>query len=209
VLFCIYLSGHGRQELEEATSQIETLSKQLEEKEKEVLKDPLTGLNNRKSLDKKIETLCDTFEKEQDFFSVMMLDIDYFKKFNDKYGHQIGDEVLRIVGWQLKEMLKGKDFPSRYGGEEFTVLLPNTRMDNAMVVAEQIREAISRKKLKIKTTGQTLGNITLSIGVSEIRIGDTPQSVIARADAALYMAKGSDRNNVKSEKDLESLKRTV
>ena len=193
------------QELEEATSQIQTLSKQLEETEREVLLDALTGLNNRKAFDRKINDLCKKFDKNEDFFSVVMLDIDYFKKFNDQYGHQVGDEVLRIVGAHLKKNLKGKDFPSRYGGEEFIVLLPNTKLDKAYIVAEQIRETISKKRLKIKKTGQALGNITVSVGVSEIREGDTAISVVERADSALYLAKDSGRNNVKSEKDFESV----
>ena len=194
------------QQLEEATSQIQSLSKQLEETEKEVLLDSLTGLNNRKAFDIKLNDLCEKFDQNKGFFSVAMLDIDYFKKFNDQYGHQVGDEVLRIVGSHLKENLKGKDFPSRYGGEEFIVLLPNTKLDKANIVAEQLRKNISEKGLKIKKTGQSLGNITVSVGVSEIRAGDTAISVVERADAALYLAKDSGRDNVKSEKDVESVK---
>jgi diguanylate cyclase len=194
------------QQLEEATSQIQSLSKQLEETEKEVLLDSLTGLNNRKAFDIKLNDLCEKFNQNEGFFSVVMLDIDYFKKFNDQYGHQVGDQVLRIVGSNLKENLKGKDFPSRYGGEEFIVLLPNTKLDKAYIVAEQLRKNISEKGLKIKKTGQSLGNITVSVGVSEIRAGDTAISVVERADAALYLAKDSGRDNVKSEKDVESVK---
>jgi diguanylate cyclase len=194
------------QQLEEATSQIQTLSKQLEETEKEVLLDALTGLNNRKAFDIKIRDLCEKFDQNESFFSVAMLDIDYFKKFNDQYGHQVGDEVLRIVGSHLRENLKGKDFPSRYGGEEFIVLLSNTKLDKANIVAEQLRGKISEKGLKIRKTGQSLGNITVSVGVSEIREGDTAISVVERADSALYLAKESGRDNVKSEKDVESVK---
>ena len=194
------------QQLEEATSQIQSLSKQLEETEKEVLLDSLTGLNNRKAFDIKLNDLCEKFDQNEGFFSVAMLDIDYFKKFNDQYGHQVGDEVLRIVGSHLRENLKGKDFPSRYGGEEFIVLLPNTKLDKAYIVAEQLRKNVSEKGLKIKKTGQSLGIITVSVGVSEIRAGDTAISVVERADAALYLAKDSGRDNVKSEKDVESVK---
>jgi len=134
-----------------------------------------------------------------------MLDIDHFKRFNDHYGYQVGDEVLWIVESHLKENLKDKDFPSRYGGEEFIVLLLNTKLDKANIVAEQIRENISKKGLKIKKTEQSLGNITVSVGVSEFREGDTAASVVERADSALYLAKDSGRNNVKLEKDVESM----
>jgi diguanylate cyclase len=194
------------QQLEEATSQIENLSKQLEETQREVLLDALTGLNNRKAFDRKIKDLCEEYDQKGAFFSVFMLDIDFFKKFNDQYGHQIGDEVLCIVGSILKKSLKGKDFPARYGGEEFIILLPNTTLDNACVIADQIREEISQKRLKIKKTGQTIGNITVSVGVSEFCKRDTTMSVVERADAALYLAKDSGRNNVKSEKDFKSSK---
>jgi diguanylate cyclase len=194
------------QQLEEATSQIENLSKKLVETEREVLLDALTGLNNRKAFDRKIKEHYEKYEKKEIFFSVIMLDIDFFKKFNDQYGHQIGDEVLSIVGSNLKGNLKGKDFSARYGGEEFIILLPNTTLDDACVVADQIREDISTKRLKIKKTGQNIGNITASIGVSEIRERDTAITVVERADAALYLAKDSGRNNVKSEKDLELAK---
>jgi diguanylate cyclase len=192
------------QKLNEATSQIEKLSEKLEKTEREVLLDTLTGLNNRKAFDQKLEALCRDFAQENGLFSVIMLDIDHFKKFNDQYGHQIGDEVLSLVGWHLKENLKGKDFPSRYGGEEFIVLLPNTKMDKACIVAEHMREGLSKKKLKVKKTGQTLGNITVSMGVSQIRREDTAASVVERADKALYLAKKSGRNTVKCETDLEA-----
>ena len=191
------------QQLEEATSQIENLNKKLEETEREVLLDALTGLNNRKAFDRKIKELYEKHEKKEGFFSIIIMDIDFFKKFNDQYGHHIGDEVLAIVGLNLKKNLKGKDFSARYGGEEFIALLPNTTLHNACVVADQIREEISKQRLKIKKTGQSIGNITISMGVSKIHERDTTTSVVERADAALYLAKDSGRNNVKSEKDLE------
>ena len=191
------------QQLEEATSQIENLNKKLEETEKEVLLDALTGLNNRKAFDRKIKELYEKHEKKEGFFSIIIMDIDFFKKFNDQYGHHIGDEVLAIVGLNLKKNLKGKDFSARYGGEEFIALLPNTTLHNACVVADQIREEISKQRLKIKKTGQSIGNITISMGVSKIHERDTTTSVVERADAALYLAKDSGRNNVKSEKYLE------
>jgi diguanylate cyclase len=190
--------------LEEATTQAEGLRQQLVKTEREALIDALTGLHNRKALDRKAKDLYDAFRKDGAGFSVIMLDIDFFKSFNDKYGHQTGDEVLRIVGSMLHDTLKGKDFPARYGGEEFVVLLPTTTLSNACVVAEQIRKNISAKTLKVIKTGESLGNITVSLGVSENNSGDTIDSVIARADKALYLAKESGRDNVKSEKDLQS-----
>ena len=112
--------------------------------------------------------------------------------------------MLSIVGGLLKKTLKGSDFPSRYGGEEFIILLPRTKLKGATIVAEQIRETISSKKFKNTQTGQRLGNITVSIGVAEFQKGDTAITVVERVDAALYMAKAGGRNNVKSEMNLNS-----
>jgi diguanylate cyclase len=190
--------------LEQATTQAEGLRQQLVKTEREALIDALTGLHNRKAFDRKLKELYDVFQKEGTCFSVIMVDIDFFKSFNDKYGHQTGDEVLRIVGSMLHDTLKGRDFPARYGGEEFVVLLPTTPLNNACIVAEQIRKNMSKKILKVIKTGESLGNITVSLGVSEINSGDTMDSVIERADKALYLAKESGRNNVKSEGDLKS-----
>ncbi len=190
--------------LEEATTQAEGLRQQLVKTEKEALIDALTGLHNRKAFDRKAKELHAAFQKDGAGFSMVMLDIDFFKSFNDKYGHQTGDEVLRIVGSMLHDGLKGKDFPARYGGEEFVVLLPTTPVKNACIVAEQIRKNISAKNLKVIKTGESLGNITVSLGVSTIHPGDSIDSVVERADKALYLAKDAGRNNVKSEEELKA-----
>lgn len=195
---------HLQDRLEEATTQAESLRQQLKKTEKEALIDALTGLHNRKALDRRAKDLYDAFQKDGTCFSVIILDIDSFKRFNDKYGHKTGDEVLQIVGSVLHDNIKGRDFPARYGGEEFVVLLPTTTVNNACIVAEQIRKNISGQKLKVIKTGESLGNITVSLGVSEINSGDTLDSVIERADKALYLAKNSGRNNVKSERNFQS-----
>jgi len=189
--------------LEVATTQAEGLRQQLVKTEREALIDALTGLHNRKAFDRKLKTLYEVFQKEGTCFSVIMVDIDFFKSFNDKYGHQTGDEVLRIVGSMLHDTLKGKDFPARYGGEEFVVLLPGTTLKNGCTVAEQIRKTISEKHLKVVKTGESLGNITVSLGVAQTNAEDTMDSVIERADKALYLAKDAGRNNVKSEEYLK------
>jgi diguanylate cyclase len=190
------------QKLEEATTNTEALRQRLERTEREALKDALTGLYNRKAFDRKVKELNESFKKGGDAFSVIILDVDFFKGFNDRYGHKIGDEVLRKVGSILHESVKGGDFPARYGGEEFVVLLPKTDLPDACTVAEQIRKRISEKRLKRVSTGESLGNITVSLGVSKVGFEDTTDSVVERADKALYLAKNSGRNNTKSERDL-------
>ncbi len=191
-----------RDRLEEADKQAQALRHRLEKTERETLIDPLTELHNRKSLQEKLKELFDDFSQNGNAFTGIMLDIDFFKKINDTYGHKIGDDVLKIVASTLFETVKGMDFPARYGGEEFVVLLPATLLDNACTVAEHLRKNISQKKLKLVKTGEKIGNITVSAGVAEIQTGDTIEDFLVRADKALYLAKNSGRNNVKSEKDL-------
>ena len=121
---------------------------------------------------------------------------------NDTYGHKVGDSVLEFVGRTLTGSVKGRDVPARYGGEEFIVLLPATSCEGACKLADSIRNHVSGKALKITKTQKTIGVVTISCGVAEIRADDTVDSVVDRADQALYLAKESGRNRVKSEKDL-------
>ena len=127
-----------------------------------------------------------------------MCDIDHFKKFNDTFGHQTGDQVLRLVANCLSENVKGRDTAARYGGEEFAVILRGAPVDAAVTLADQIRMAVQSKKLVKKSTGDILGTITISIGAAEIGPGDAAASLIQRADACLYAAKNAGRNRVMS-----------
>jgi diguanylate cyclase len=130
-----------------------------------------------------------------------MCDIDHFKKFNDTWGHQTGDQVLRLVATCLSENVKGRDTAARYGGEEFGVLLRGTGLEAATKVADQIRLMVENKKLVKKSTGDVLGTITISIGVAQIAAGEPIEAVVRRADACLYGAKHHGRNLVINQKD--------
>jgi len=193
-----------QERLEEVTTDAENLREQLEKVGKAANTDPLTGLQNRRSVDERAGALLRQFEEKGGSFSVIMMDIDHFKKFNDIYGHHAGDDVLRILSATICDFLKGMDLPARYGGEEFLVLLPGTELDDASIVAEKLRKLIVHNKLKVMKTQKKIGTVTVSMGIAEVRSGDTVESVIARADRALYLAKDSGRNNVKSERDLKS-----
>jgi diguanylate cyclase len=191
-----------QERLEEASHDAEKLREELEKVGKDANTDPLTGLHNRRSVDEKASELLRQFEEEGILFSAIMIDIDHFKKFNDTYGHHAGDEVLRILSATLRRFLKGMDLPARYGGEEFLVLLPATELDGAYAVAEELRRLIARNELKVRKTQRSIGNVTVSLGVAVVRSRDTIDSLIDRADRALYLAKDSGRNDVKSERDL-------
>jgi diguanylate cyclase len=183
--------------------EINNLQQSLEAIRAESLTDPLTGLGNRKYFDRAVEDAVALAIKEGCPLSLLMFDIDHFKSFNDNYGHLTGDQVLRLVAMSLKQTIKGQDITARYGGEEFAVVLPNTGMRQALTVADHIRRAVMAKELKKKSTGEILGRVTISVGVSILRPGDTTDSLIERADACLYAAKRNGRNRVICEADPE------
>src|SRR5207245_4474569 len=126
--------------------------------------------------------------------SLMLTDIDQFKRFNDVFGHLTGDQVLRLVAHSVKQNVKGQDIAARYGGEEFAVLLPNTALRQALTVADHIRRAVMTKELMKRSTGEHLGRVTVSVGVAMLKPGDDTDSLIERADACLYAAKRNGRN---------------
>jgi diguanylate cyclase (GGDEF)-like protein len=123
-----------------------------------------------------------------------MLDIDFFKKFNDTYGHATGDAVLRTTANVIKSQLREYDIPSRYGGEEFCILLPQTNIEEAKVDAERLRSAVEQEEVEIEG-GQKI-HLTISIGLAELDIKDMPDDLYMKADRALYEAKEGGRNRV-------------
>jgi diguanylate cyclase len=184
-------------------TEISNLQQSLEAIRTESLTDPLTGLGNRKYFDRSIETAVQNAQASGEPLSLLLFDIDHFKSFNDSYGHLTGDQVLRLVGLSLKQTIKGQDITARYGGEEFAVVLPSTALRQALTVADHIRRAIMAKELKKKSTGEILGRVTISVGVSMLKSDDDTNSLIERADACLYIAKRNGRNRVVCEVDPE------
>lgn len=189
--------------LHASKSEISNLQQSLEAIRAESLTDPLTGLGNRKFFDCALVAAMEQALELGEPLSLLMLDIDHFKSFNDSYGHLTGDQVLRLVGISMKQTIKGQDVTARYGGEEFAVVLPNTPLRQALTVADHIRRAVMAKELKKKSTGEILGRVTLSVGVSMLQPGDDMDALIGRADACLYAAKRNGRNRVVCEVDPE------
>jgi len=184
--------------------EISELQEILETVRTESLTDPLTSLANRKSFDDALTKSLAVAQARREPLSLMLMDIDHFKKFNDSYGHLTGDQVLRLVAVAVKQNVKGQDISARYGGEEFAVILPNTALRSAITVADHIRRTVMNKELMKRSTGEHLGRITMSIGVATLRQNESLQSLIERADVCLYAAKRSGRNRVIGEADPEA-----
>ncbi len=182
--------------------EVNELRTNLEVVQREALTDALTGIPNRKFFDGRMKEAVREAARSKEPMSLLLCDIDHFKRFNDTYGHQIGDQVLKLVARTLSESVKGRDTPARIGGEEFSIILPRTSLDQAVIVANQIRSAIVRRKIIDKTTQDNYGDLTLSFGAAEYRTDEPISEIIRRADAALYHAKRSGRNRVSTEKEV-------
>ncbi len=184
-------------QLATCVNRIDKLKRSLSASKAEAATDLLTGLMNRRALEARLRrALVETRSEPGTIFSVLMMDVDHFKLFNDQHGHSAGDYVLRMLARLLTESVKGRDIVARYGGEEFIVLLPSTPLLSAAVVARQIATLLSEKSLVHRPSQRRIGRITISTGIAQAREGDTLMSLMERADAALYEAKASGRNQV-------------
>lgn len=177
--------------LEEAEQKIQRQAEEIRSQQSEALTDSLTKLANRRAFDESLSRNIDNFTNQRKPFSLLIFDVDHFKQFNDTHGHQAGDEVLRSVGRTLTQTVKTTDIPCRYGGEEFALILPNTRVDSARIAAERVRKAI--QSMNIEFEGKKL-KVTASIGVAEMTTEDDAAKLIRRSDDCVYAAKDAGRN---------------
>jgi two-component system cell cycle response regulator len=158
-----------------------------------VVSDPLTGLGNRRYFDRAIDPFFGALESTGEDFSIMVFDIDHFKRVNDILGHDMGDQILKEIATRLVTNMRAVDVVSRYGGEEFMIAMPNTGEDAALTAADRVRSLIAGTPIYVD--GQAL-QITTSAGVAQVRKGEQLRDVFKRADDALYKAKQAGRNMV-------------
>ncbi|MER3403667.1 MAG: hypothetical protein C4337_10410 [Armatimonadota bacterium] len=183
------------QQLQQANSELEHLNHELQEANRVLSTaantDGLTGLKNHRAFHEALHSAVQMAERFGQPLSLIMLDVDHFKQFNDTYGHPTGDELLREVGAVLKRSARAYDVPARYGGEEFALILTNTGLNEAMQVAERLRQQIAEIQ-------NPYAPITASLGVATYRHGTAPATLLYEADSALYQAKQSGRNQVRA-----------
>ncbi len=184
------------EKLEEQKEEIMKLREELRKVKEEANIDSLTGLRNRRSFERALHEFFRDYKKYKYPFSIIMLDIDNFKKINDTYGHLAGDKVLKEIGKILKTYLRAKDIPARTGGEEFTIILPGITKKEAMAVAERLRRVISNHTIEYE--GHKI-HVTASFGVAEMRDDiETPEDLLKEADEKLYKAKKTGKDKVVS-----------
>ncbi len=182
--------------LNSTIAEIQALKQDLDEARREAKTDALTKLANRKAFDQILQKATEDADNRGLEICLIFADIDYFKQINDKHGHLVGDQVLKVIANTLKGAVKGRDLVARYGGEEFVIILLNTSLENAKKLAENIRAEMASKRIQRRDTREPLGKITLSMGVARYFPSEGPESFLQRVDRALYMAKRKGRNTV-------------
>lgn len=182
--------------LQQSQQQIEKLRVSLSDSHKLGMLDAVTSLKNRHWLEVYLPKEVSTAIETNGCLSLIMADVDHFKRINDSFGHAVGDEILRRFAELLSKNIKGRDTAARYGGEEFIIMLPQTRLEGAKNLGEQIRGELESKKWMHHRTGQPIGKVTASFGIAELRPGEDCYSLLDRADSKLYEAKAAGRNRI-------------
>ncbi len=183
-------------QLADTNEELGRLREHLEQVRREAQTDGLTGLANRKAFDEELEAACRQADLEGQPLTLAFLDIDHFKTFNDTWGHQTGDQVLRYVAAVIERSAMAPRLAARIGGEEFAVIFPGESTETVVAVLDGIREEVSSRILKRRSTNEDLGAVTLSAGFAERQRLEAPSNLMERADSALYASKRAGRNRV-------------
>ena len=192
------------EKLEKLSKKVNSLNIELEKAKEESVKDGLTGVYNRKAFDRYIKNIVERSTVTKTPFSILLLDIDDFKNINDDFGHQTGDRMLVAMANKCHGFIRSDDFLARYGGEEFVVVLPGASLRNAVKKGKLICKEIAKSRYTLgEDKEDTVISITVSIGASVHKKGDTVETIIERADKALYAAKQAGKNRVVSEKEIK------
>jgi diguanylate cyclase len=187
---------HLGQSLVGASERIQSLERSLQQVQRDAATDALTGLHNRRTFDAKLREAAGHAMNSGEPLSLALFDVDHFKRVNDIWGHQTGDQVLRLVATTLAAQIRPTDIAARYGGEEFGVILPATPSERAAAVSHRIRRVFEGRRVVARTSGKSIDGVTVSAGVACYDPGEPLSDWVERADKALYAAKKAGRNQV-------------
>jgi diguanylate cyclase len=187
--------------LHNMAGELSDLREQVDRLSKDSRTDALTRVANRRAFDEALKRLAKESRDTRAPMSLILVDIDHFKSFNDTHGHLIGDHVLRFVAQEMEQCVKGRDILARYGGEEFAILLPSTPLKGAMMLANSIRALVESQRIQ-NDKGDDLDTITISLGVSQYVAEEALSSFVSRADECMYASKENGRNRVTGEDEL-------
>jgi len=182
-----------KQELVHSSQEISDLKKELEVVKKLAETDALTGLLNRGTFNNELTDLCRQTAVEA---ALVMFDLDHFKKLNDTFGHLLGDKVIQFFASLLQKHAGDEHLAIRYGGEEMAMIMLDINQRDALKIADAIRDSFANCRLKKKGSEDSIGQVTVSVGLTMLRSTDTPQDLIERADDALYLSKENGRNRI-------------
>lgn len=186
-------------QLSASIEQVRQLQGRLESVQQESMIDPLTGVGNRRQFDTSLVSMIEQSKSQGSPISLLLVDVDNFKQINDKLGHPVGDDVLRLISSLIKRSCRTEDLICRYGGDEFAVILPATPIEGAVAAAEHICAHVHEKEMLRRSTREVIGRFSVSIGAAQCRAGDSSASLIEQADRWLYVAKQRGRNCVGAE----------
>ncbi|RZJ17122.1 MAG: GGDEF domain-containing protein [Brevundimonas sp.] len=193
------------QRLEQSTREVSRLREHLEQVRRDAMTDALTNLANRKAFDEHLRTACDTADGDGRQLTLAVIDIDHFKNFNDTWGHQTGDQVIRYVASVLARVCRHPRMAARYGGEEFAIIFPAEGKGAVEAALNAMREEIASRTLRRRSTNDELGAVTISAGFAQRIAGESATALMERADTALYASKRAGRNRISNASALDKV----
>jgi diguanylate cyclase len=194
-----------QKQLKESTGEVRALRDHLAQVRRDATTDALTNLANRKSFDTELKHIHETSYRTGADMTLAVIDIDNFKRFNDTWGHQTGDQVLRYVASVLARVGAAPRLAARYGGEEFALIFPGETADKVFAMLQDVLKEIGSRSLRRRSTNEELGAITVSAGVAQLKRGETAHTLLERADMALYASKHAGRNRVTNAETAEGM----